>query len=336
MVDPCRLPEPIQKYPFYNDAYDKVGEVANRIITVGDVHRAKTLAKLLDAEPKPFEMTSKRLMTTITGCYKGVPVSIVAIGMGLAVTEMLIREIRAVTKGELLFIRFGSCGSVQKERGLIGQVVVAEASVCVLRNHDHFVGEDGPPYLISRPVPSDQQLQQLLEENLKRILGTKSVETGLNASTDYFYASQGRKNFDMAERMGSLIVLRHSGNVKLASDGSRFHKDPFFDDKNDSLVTDLCSRYPSMLFFEMENYLLFHMAECSRRQIATSPANSVRPPLIRAAACAMVFAQRASNDFITPEDIARLESSAGLAVMEAIRTATVQNEMDSKGMVWEL
>jgi len=55
--------------------------VANRVLTVGSQGRAEKIATFLDAEPAPFKHTSGRGFTTITGKYKGVDVSIVAIGM---------------------------------------------------------------------------------------------------------------------------------------------------------------------------------------------------------------------------------------------------------------
>ena len=48
---------------------------------MGSPSRAHTLASLLDASPKAFTLASERGFLTITGRYKGVPVSIMSIGM---------------------------------------------------------------------------------------------------------------------------------------------------------------------------------------------------------------------------------------------------------------
>lgn len=60
----------------------KHGQVANRILTVGDHVRAKAIAKWLDSEAEAghptFVHISQRGFLTITGRYKGVPVSIMA------------------------------------------------------------------------------------------------------------------------------------------------------------------------------------------------------------------------------------------------------------------
>lgn len=57
------------------------GELANRIVQVGDAGRLRRFSALLDATPPPFELTSSRGFTVISGRYKGVPVSLVASGM---------------------------------------------------------------------------------------------------------------------------------------------------------------------------------------------------------------------------------------------------------------
>jgi uridine phosphorylase len=60
----------------------RYGEVANRILTVGDPARAKAIARWLDTEKESgrpvFTKQSHRGFLTITGRYKGVPVSIMA------------------------------------------------------------------------------------------------------------------------------------------------------------------------------------------------------------------------------------------------------------------
>src|SRR5690348_373203 len=54
----------------------KKGEVARRIICVGDLGRAERYATFLDKDETPFKLTSSRGFLTITGKYKGVPVTI--------------------------------------------------------------------------------------------------------------------------------------------------------------------------------------------------------------------------------------------------------------------
>jgi uridine phosphorylase len=79
-------------------------------ITVGDPARAQGIAKLLDPEPKPFALHSERGFLTLTGKYKGVAVSIVAIGMGAPNMDFFVRECREILDdsggGDMVIIRW--------------------------------------------------------------------------------------------------------------------------------------------------------------------------------------------------------------------------------------
>ena len=83
------MKETISNANFPRDAEGRVyhisvkhGDVANRVLTVGDHVRARRIAKLLDSEEECghpiFEKSSQRGFLTITGRYKGVPVTIMA------------------------------------------------------------------------------------------------------------------------------------------------------------------------------------------------------------------------------------------------------------------
>jgi len=102
-------------------------------ITVGDPARARTIAKYLDkheaskldgspygnvgtivnptsgeanaADPGLFALYSERGFFTMTGTYKGVPVSIVSIGMGFPNMDFFVRECRELLEGEMVVIR---------------------------------------------------------------------------------------------------------------------------------------------------------------------------------------------------------------------------------------
>lgn len=63
----------------------KNGDIANRLLVVGDSSRAKMIAQNFDNPP--FELRSERGFECYTGKYKGVPVSIFAIGMGFSASE---------------------------------------------------------------------------------------------------------------------------------------------------------------------------------------------------------------------------------------------------------
>lgn len=77
-------------------------------VTVGSPSRAETIASHLDATPKPFRLSSERGFITITGRYRGVPVSIVSIGMGSPNMDFFVREVRESLAGDMAVIRYGS------------------------------------------------------------------------------------------------------------------------------------------------------------------------------------------------------------------------------------
>ncbi|PHJ17704.1 phosphorylase family protein, partial [Cystoisospora suis] len=82
------------------------GEVHNRILTVGHSGRADLLAEsLLDSNRSLLSLTSSRFFRIHSGSYKGVKVSIVAIGMGAPMVELLMREVSYITDGPLAVVR---------------------------------------------------------------------------------------------------------------------------------------------------------------------------------------------------------------------------------------
>ena len=80
---------------------------------MGSPSRAKGIAAALDVSPRPFTLSSERGFTTITGRYKGVPVSIVSIGMGYPNADFFVREVRECLAGDMVVIRFVSRAIVQ-------------------------------------------------------------------------------------------------------------------------------------------------------------------------------------------------------------------------------
>ncbi|KAL1940527.1 hypothetical protein VTO73DRAFT_7962 [Trametes versicolor] len=327
----------------------RAGEVANRILTLGAPSRAHGIASYLDATPTPFTLTSERGFTTITGRYKGVPVSIVSIGMGHPNADFFVREVRECLTGDMVVVRLGSCGGLIDVP--VGSVVVPKASIAVSRNYDFdFVnGQSGElPYRTSKPVLADPIVHDALVDALKRTrpegVATPIVDNTLNASADSFYSSQGRQTL--------------------------------FPDHNADLIDRLMSEHTDLATFEMETFHILHLAACWRaeaKDTTTSPAPPLDrdatapsiypahppstqaaipdvaisaagdeplkpPPRIRAAAAQMVFASRTSQDFITPEEVASVEAWTGRAVLEALVGLEIEPDRlhEEKGSVWEI
>ncbi|KAJ3076418.1 hypothetical protein HDU98_003281 [Podochytrium sp. JEL0797] len=263
----------------------KGGETANKIITVGDPARARLIAKK-HFDSQTVEVASKRGFVTITGTYKGVPVSIVAIGMGISMMDFFVREVRAVVEGPMDIIRFGSCGSISTAAKVGTLAVATEGSIAATRNFDHFTGSvpGSQPYILSQPVRPDAGLSNALLARITESAGKENVATGLNVTADSFYSSQARQ-------------------------------DPRFPDENAKLLETIQHAYPTAITLEMESYMLLHLAACSGRQVD----GSVDPALrIRAAAATMIFADRLGGAFITPEVTERMEELGGKACLDAL------------------
>jgi len=167
--------------------------VANRIVTVGDAERARKLSLLLDKIH--FTVCSTRGFTTYTGVKNNVPITIMAIGMGLPMMDFMVREVMEVVEGHLCIIRFGTCGTPNIDTN-IGTIAVADSSVCVTTNFDASRGTSSvEPYFISLPVSGCPELIESLKNNLE--MKENTVKVGLDVTCDSFYGSQD-----------SIIILR--------------------------------------------------------------------------------------------------------------------------------
>jgi len=259
----------------------KKGEIANRILLVGDPDRAKLIVSVLDEPDHVFTYASNRGFTTYTGEKQGIPVTIMSIGMGLPMMDFAIREIRAITDGPLFIIRLGSCGTPH-EKISIGTVVAARESFCITTNYDAYHHRHHSNHFgFTSPIGADLLLHSKLVSALERQSnGTFPVIEAADATADSFYGSQGRI-------------------------------DDNFDDRNEGLVNTIMSLHPDTGSLQMETYHLFHLAKLNGyAPFADGP--------ISAAACAIVLAQRRSDAFLSNDRKHELEIKAGKACLEAL------------------
>ena len=225
--------------------YLKQGEVAPRIVTVGDLGRAVAFANLPGFELK-FVRVAPRLFTTLTGLYKGKPVTIITSLMGLANMDFTVRELRHVAKGPIAIVRVGTCGS-PCEKTKVGQITVPHTFHTVLRMANGFRKNSQNAtiddcYSISDGIECDKGLMELLTKNCEKLCGT--VYTGNHVSCCSFYSSQGRT-------------------------------DPNFNDKNEGLVDHMCEKLPNLVSIEMESSLLVDLAENSKVPIHAAAAHII-------------------------------------------------------------
>lgn len=212
------------------------------MITVGDLPRAIQFAKLPSFEIK-FVRQAPRLFTTVTGLYKGKPVTIITSLMGIPNMDFTIRELRYVCAGPMAVVRVGTCGSPANTK--VGDITVPDAYHIVLRNPDAF----GPgsekatikdAYKISKAMPCDPALRKLLHDETAKHCKESRVFNGNSISTCSFYSAQGRI-------------------------------DPSFNDKNEQLVDHLVAEIPNLVSIEMESGHLVDLAmNCNQKIYAAA------------------------------------------------------------------
>ena len=263
------------------------GGLAPRVLTVGDHGRGSRLAAMLH---DVTHYTSSRGMSTWTGIFEGVRVSIMAIGMGVPMADFAIREGRAIVDGPMAWLRLGTCGGLSDAPpGTI--VVPSQGSVLVLRDPDGCrSGRPAEAYRVSNPVLPDPELSALFIQMLEQELDGKvpvdpavkyGVQAGMDATADSFYSSQGR-----------------------ASPG-----DPF-KDLNKGLLDRLLARYPKLCSMQMETFHLIDLAERTQ----AGPVSQ----RVRASGGAIVLTNRFIQNVAGAEDVRALESMGGRAALKAL------------------
>lgn len=206
----------------------KKGEVANKILLVGDPERAKLIKEFFDDPSELFYHSTNRGFTTYTGTVNKKPVTVMSIGMGLPMMDFAVREIRAITEGPLDIIRLGTCGTPADIA--IKTVVVANRSFGIMTDFN-AAPEAKCPYIFTKLLEPDHELTDLLIKTLKSAANScYPVVEATDATADFFYSSQGRN-------------------------------DPEFADNNDPLLDEALQKYPDTGSLQMETYHLFYLAE---------------------------------------------------------------------------
>ncbi|TCD60718.1 hypothetical protein EIP91_009639 [Steccherinum ochraceum] len=290
----------------------KAGEVANRIVTVGAPSRAERIATYLDPSPRPFVLNTERGFLTITGRYKGTPVSIV---------------------GAIVVPK----ASIAVNRNYDFDFV-----------NDSTEQED--PYKISKAVQADAELSTALnatfERSRKSDVQSQIVSGTLNASTDSFYSSQGRitsfpdHNADIIDK----LKAAHSDLATFEMETFHLfhlaaswptHKRP------SQVATPPISSRPADLTIAEPGLPAHQAKQAVPPDVSTSAPDGhvlVPQPRIRAAAAQMVFAARGSRDFITPEQVETLENWTAVAVLDTLVSFEIDSERlhAEAGSVWEM
>jgi len=156
----------------------KKGDVAPYILMCGDPGRVEKVARLFDSSKKPVR---HREYVTVTGKYKGIPVSVMATGMGCDNTEIAVVELSQIVDNPA-FIRIGTSGAYSK-RVKNGDLVITTGSVRLENTSTYFVC-DGYPAI------ANYEIVLALLSAAERT-GT-AYHLGITSTAPGFYGAQGR------------------------------------------------------------------------------------------------------------------------------------------------
>ncbi len=156
------------------------GEVASNILLVGDPARADRCAEWFDDQSGRW---AHREYVTITGRYQGLPITVMATGIGCDNTEIALVELSQVVKpGPVTLIRAGTCGALQPEIQL-GDLIVTWGAVRLESTSLYFVPEGYPA--CSHPEVSTALLRSAVDGKFPHHFGMTATAAG-------FYGAQGR------------------------------------------------------------------------------------------------------------------------------------------------
>ena len=111
--------------------------------------------------------------------------------IGFPMMDFVVRECRAVVDGPMIMVRLGTCGTLDTNIKVGSIVVASEGSILIQRDPDAWSDNTKQHYRFSNIVLPDVDLSNQLINHLKSELGTIPVYSGLNATADSFYSSQG-------------------------------------------------------------------------------------------------------------------------------------------------
>jgi uridine phosphorylase len=155
------------------------GDVAPRVILVGDPARAERVARHFERQHGSWR---HREYVTITGWYRGLEVTVTGTGIGPDNTEIAVIEL-AQCRRDLTLIRVGTCGGLQR-RTRAGDLVVSTAAVRLEATSRFFVPE-------GFPAVADLAVTQALVDACREAGARHHV--GITASAPGFYGAQSRR-----------------------------------------------------------------------------------------------------------------------------------------------
>ena len=176
------------------------GEVHRNILLVGDPARARRISTRFDRVD--LEIGNREYLT-FSGEWQGIPLSVMATGMGCDNTEIAIVELCQIITDPLL-LRVGTCGGLQDGMA-VEDLVISTGSVRLENTSTWFVHEGFPAVAHYKVVAA---LEAAALE-----LG-KTHHIGITATGSGFYGAQGRKGSGFEPRFPDLLSELEKMGVK--------------------------------------------------------------------------------------------------------------------------
>mgnify|MGYP000123806858 FL=1 len=164
------------------------GDVADSVLLPGNPERVEKITDGWDASEVVAEHREYR---TATGSYDDTPISVTSTGIGSPSAAIAVEELARVGVDTLL--RVGSCGAIREEAS-VGDLVITAGAVRQEGTSDEYVRED-------YPASADDRVVGALVTAAERL--GYDYHVGVTASTDSFYAGQGRPGFRGFEAAGA-------------------------------------------------------------------------------------------------------------------------------------
>ncbi|WP_054856719.1 purine-nucleoside phosphorylase [Vulcanisaeta sp. JCM 16159] len=188
------------------------GDIAERVVIVGDPERARQLSELLVGARLVNE---NRGLITYTGKYNGIDITVATHGIGAPSAAIVIEEM--ISMGARFIVRLGTAGALRREIG-IGDVVVPTGSAYNYGGiYTQYLGS-----FIAYPAIPDYHLMGELVRSLESMNIKPWV--GPVYSSDAFYAEEdlvnvlGSRGFLGVEmETAILFLLGLIRNVKTAA-----------------------------------------------------------------------------------------------------------------------
>ncbi|MFC7141767.1 nucleoside phosphorylase [Halosimplex aquaticum] len=164
------------------------GDVAESVLLPGNPERVE---KITDGWDDHEVVAEHREYRTATGTYDETPISVTSTGIGSPSAAIAVEELARVGADTLL--RVGSCGAIREEAS-VGDLVITTGAVRQEGTSKEYVRED-------YPASADDRVVGALVAAAERL--DYDYHLGVTATTDSFYAGQGRPGFEGFEAAGS-------------------------------------------------------------------------------------------------------------------------------------